>query len=136
MSEGLARRVISCDVRARGGPGRICMYRGPHERWYFHADDTIMVGGGGSLGQRDCGEACATYSSLVAITAATSSGGSSLNPLESPTKMSDEEGREPLQLGKRTLDAIIEGVVAKLRESPPEKRFNDGAGSSGADKGE
>ena len=38
--------------------------------------------------------------------------------------MSDDESGEPLQLGKRTVDAIIEGVAAKLRESPPEKRPN------------
>ena len=57
-------------------------------------------------------------------------------PLQSPAKMSDDEGKEPIQLGKRTLDAIIEGVVAKLRESPPEKRPNEGSGSSSAGKGE
>ena len=42
-----------------------------------------------------------------------------LHLLESPTKtMSEDEGEEPIQLGKRTLDVIIERVAAKLRESP------------------
>ena len=41
--------------------------------------------------------------------------------LQSQAKVSDDEGAEPIQLGKWTLDAIIEGVVAKQRESPPEK---------------
>ena len=50
--------------------------------------------------------------------------------------MSDEEENEPVQLGKRSLDAIIEGVVARLRDSPPEKRLNDGSGSSSTGKGE
>ena len=50
--------------------------------------------------------------------------------------MSDDEVQEPIQLGKRTLDAIIDGVVAKLRESPPEKRLNEGAGSSSGGIGE
>ena len=80
---------------------------------------------------------CMTQSCLVALPAATS-------PrqlfffylLESPTTMSDDEGKEPIQLGKRTLDAIIEGVVTKLRESPPVKRPNDGSSSSSAGKGE
>ena len=56
--------------------------------------------------------------------------------LESPTTMSDDEGKEPIQLGKWTLDAIIEGVATKLRESPPVKRPNDGSSSSSAGKGE
>ena len=56
---------------------------------------------------------------------------------ESLTKMSDEEETEPIQLGKRTLDAIIEGVAAKLRENPPSgKRSKDGSGPSSAGKGE
>ena len=59
-----------------------------------------------------------------------------LHLLESPTKMSEDKGEEPIQLGKRTLDAIIEGVAAKLRESPPEKRPKDRSGSSSAGKGE
>ena len=39
--------------------------------------------------------------------------------------MSDEETLEemaPIQLGKRTLDAIIEGVAAKLCDCPPPKQ--------------
>ena len=55
---------------------------------------------------------------------------------QSPAKMSDAVGKEPIQLGKRTLDAIIDGVVVKLRESPPEKQINEDAGSSSGGKGE
>ena len=50
--------------------------------------------------------------------------------------MSDNKEKELIQLGKQTLDAIIDGVMAKLRESPPEKRLNEGAGSSSRGKGE
>jgi hypothetical protein len=50
--------------------------------------------------------------------------------------MSDEEEIEPVQLGKRSLDAIIEGVVARLRDGPPEKRVNKDTGSSSTGKGE
>ena len=50
--------------------------------------------------------------------------------------MSKDEDREPIQLGKWTTDAIIEGVVAKLWESPPSKRPCDGSGSSSAGLGE
>ena len=50
--------------------------------------------------------------------------------------MSDDKEKEHIQLGKRTLDAIIDGVLAKLRESSPEKRLNEGAGSSNRGKGE
>ena len=50
--------------------------------------------------------------------------------------MSDDEGKEPIQLGKLTFDAIIDGVDAKLRENPPEKLSNDGSGSSSACEGE
>ena len=50
--------------------------------------------------------------------------------------MSDDKEAELIQLGKRTLDAIIDGVVAKLRESPPEKRPKEGPGPLSAGKGE
>ena len=49
--------------------------------------------------------------------------------------MSDDKNGEPLQSGKRTLDAIIEGVAAKLRESPLEKWPNTEPGSSSKGKG-
>ena len=50
--------------------------------------------------------------------------------------MSDNEDKEPIQLGKHTLEAIVDGVVAKLQESPPEKRSKDGSTSSGGSEGE
>ena len=52
--------------------------------------------------------------------------------------MADDEETEPIQLGKRTLDAIIDGVAAKLREAPPRKRSNNpGAGpGTSTDAGE
>lgn len=50
--------------------------------------------------------------------------------------MSDSEDIEPIQLGKMTLDAIIEGVAVKLKESPPAKRTDNGPSSSGPGKGE
>ena len=50
--------------------------------------------------------------------------------------MSDDEDNEPIQPGKRTLEAIVDGVVAKLRESPPEKRAKDGSTSSSGGEGE
>ena len=58
-----------------------------------------------------------------------------LHPPESG-QMSDDESGEHLQLGKPTLDAIIEGVAAKLQESPPEKRPNTEPGTSSKGKGE
>ena len=45
--------------------------------------------------------------------------------------MSEGEGEQPIQLGKRTLDAIIEGVAAKLRETPPSKRPSSRADAGG-----
>ena len=76
-------------------------------------------------------------SSSHVLSAARVTGSSSFSYLfQSPAKMSNDEEREPIQLGKRTLDAIIDGVVAKLRESPPEKQCNKGAGSSSGGKGE
>ena len=59
-----------------------------------------------------------------------------LSPISSPVKISEKAENEPVQLGKRSLDAIVEGVVARLQDSPPEKRLNEGSGSSSAGKGE
>jgi hypothetical protein len=42
--------------------------------------------------------------------------------LNFPAKMSDKEDNEPVELGKWALDATIKGVVARLRDGPPEKR--------------
>ena len=50
--------------------------------------------------------------------------------------MSDSEEVGHIQLGKRSLEAIIEGVAAKLREDPPAKRANTAASSSGTGNGE
>ena len=81
-------------------------------------------------------QACARSDLAMWLSAARSPRQLFFYPLQSPAKMSGNEGKEPIQLGKRTLDAIIKGVVAKLRESPPEKRPNEGSGSSSAGKGE
>ena len=50
--------------------------------------------------------------------------------------MADDEETEPIQLGKRTLDTIIEGVAAKLREAPPGKRSNNPGTSTDAGEDE
>ena len=41
----------------------------------------------------------------------------------------DDEEMEPIQLGKRTLEAIVDGVVVKLQESTPAKSTKDGSTS-------
>ena len=56
------------------------------------------------------------------------------HPFESPSNMSDDEDKDLMQLGKRSLDAIIEGVAAKLWETPPDKRPKEGPGTSSAGK--
>ena len=67
----------------------------------------------------------------------------SASPFQPAFLMSDDESQDgvtPIQLGKRTLDAIIEGVAAKLRDSPPTKRSDTGkpgesSGATDASKG-
>ena len=50
--------------------------------------------------------------------------------------LADSDEGEPIRLGKRSLEAIIEGVAAKLREGPPPKHVNDGSTTSSTGNGE
>ena len=59
------------------------------------------------------------------------------HPSQSWSKMSNSEETCPIQVGKRSLEAIIQGVAAKLWENPPTKHADIGPNtSSGPSEGE